>query len=277
MQTTSDATHIAPVRKAPYVQAALPPDYWATEQDAVIYTRRCLICAGVVFVAYGLNVAGALPLAGLVLLGALVLPRWMINLHELLHLYDDQQIHPFIRLMGVSPLPISPISLSYEQTRLLHAGHHAAPATETDPDAYHIRGSWIGTLFNAFIAPEQSSLRWLMRHGLSRQLAVDMLIKLCLLVGLVWLGDRTFLWFWLSLRLVYGLSDFAFFRLVHHRKGDYGTFALSLPSVVVALGEFVFGKTVIQTTIHHDIHHQNPRIAARALASARTHMEATAT
>ena len=264
MQTVSDSAS----------RLSVPADYWATEQEAVLYTRRCLICAGLIFAAYGLIVVGVMSLAGLILVGALVLPRWMINLHELLHLYDAQQVNPFIRLMGVSPLPISPISLSYEQTRLLHAGHHAAPATEADPDAYHIRGSWMGALFNAFIAPEQNSVRWLMQHGLSKQLAVDMLVKLCLLVGLAWLGGFSFLWFWLSLRLVYGLSDFAFFRLVHHRQGDYGTFALSLPPVVINLGELVFGKTVIQTTIHHDIHHQNPRIAAHALANARAHLEA---
>lgn len=249
--------------------ANLPANYSATEQDAIAYTRRCLIGAALLCVTYGLTVAGTLPLACLLIAVGLILPRWMINLHELLHLHDDQQITPYIRLMGVSPLPLSPISLSYGQIKTLHAGHHAAPGTEADPDAYHIRGSWVATLVNAFIAPEQSTCRWLFRHGLTRQLAVDMLIKLLLFIALAGAGGPTFLWFWLSLRLVYGLGDFAFFRMVHHRDGEYGTFALPLPDTVVWFGECLFGKTVVQATIHHDVHHQNPRIAAHALAMAR--------
>lgn len=249
--------------------SSLPAHYRATEQDAIAYTRRCLIGATLVCAAYGLTVAGTLPVAVLLIAVGLILPRWMINFHELLHLHDEQQINPYIRLMGVSPLPLSPISLSYGQIKTLHAGHHAAPGTTEDPDAYHIRGHWAVAFVNAFIAPEQSTCRWLLSHGLTRQLAVDMGIKLLLFISLAWAGGLIFLWFWLSLRLVYGLGDFSFFRMVHHRNGEYGTFDLPLPDVVVWFGERVFGETVVQTTIHHDVHHQNPRIAAHALAMAR--------
>ena len=251
----------------------VPKSYWATDKEAILYTRRCLMGASLLVGAYLLSVIGVLPQFVLFFLSALVLPRWMINLHELLHLYNEQQVNPFIRLMSVSPVPLSPLSLSYSQIKTFHAGHHAAPATEADPDAYHIRGSWISSFLNAFIAPEQSSIRWLIQHGLSRQLVIDMLVKLCIFLGLAWFGGRTFLWLWLSLRLIYGLGDFAFFRSVHYLQGAYGTFAWSLPSAVVLLGEYLFGKTVVQATIHHDIHHQNPRIAAHALASARAYLD----
>lgn len=259
--------------------------YQATEQDALGYTHACVVSAIILISSCGLAAwylregvpllllpAGEVPhpviLGFLFLAVLLALPRWMINFHELLHIHSEHQVHPFIRLMGVSPVPLSIVSLSYGQIRTLHFAHHAAPTTETDPDAYHIRGSWLQTVFSAFSAPEQSTLRWMARYGVSQQLAVDCGIKLLILAALVWLGGTTFLWFWLCLRLVYGCGDIAFFRMVHHHQGNYGTFPLSLPAGLIALGEQIFGKTVIQATIHHDIHHKDPRISVQFLAAA---------
>lgn len=268
--------------------------YQVTEQDALIYTRACIISAVVLTSVYGFaaicprgdsillffsagHFARPIILFVLFLTVLLALPRWMINFHELLHIHDEHQIHPFIRLMGVSPVPLSIVSLSYSQIRKLHFAHHAAPATETDPDAYHIRGSWLQTVFNAFSAPEQSTLRWIARYGVSQQLAIDCGIKLLVFAGLAWLGGTTFLWFWLCLRLVYGCGDIAFFRMVHHHQGDYGTFSLSLPAGLIAVGEQIFGKTVIQATIHHDIHHKDPRISVQFLAVAQAEGRAVST
>lgn len=246
-----------------------PVEYMVTEQDALQYSRSCMIGTGLLLGAYGLAIANLIPPLGLVAIVALVMPRWMINVHELLHIYDETQLNRFICLMGVSPVPLSVISLSYGEIRTLHFAHHAAPTTDTDPDAYHIRGSLGQAVFNAFTAPEQSAIRWITTHGLSPHLTFDLAIKLLFLAGLAWWGGMTFLWFWLSLRLIYGLGDLAFFRMVHHHRGDYGTFPLKLPQPVIALSEWVFGPTVTHTTLNHDIHHQNPYIAARALAAAR--------
>lgn len=244
-----------------------------TEQDALQYSRHCMVGTLLLISGYGATLAGFLsPLAlfGLVLL---VLPRWMISVHELLHVYDEQQLNRFICLMGVSPVPLSVLSLSYGEIRTLHFAHHRAPASDGDPDAYHIRGNWLRVIFNAFTSPEQSTLHWIATQGMTLRLAVDLAIKLAVLGYLAWLGGLSFLWFWLSLRFVYGLGDLAFFRFVHHQNGEYGTFDLPLPQWVIALGELVFGKTVIQATTHHDIHHQNPYIAAHSLALARKHLE----
>jgi hypothetical protein len=60
-----------------------------------------------------------------------------------------------------------------------------------------------------------------------------------------------------------------FFRLVHHQKGKYGTFEIKIPNPLSTWGERIFGETVIQATVNHDVHHQNPGIAARYLAMAR--------
>ena len=257
--------------------------YQATDQDALGYTSACIISAATLILVYGLvaiylkedftlpllSAAHPVVLITLFLAVLLVLPRWMINFHELLHVYDEHQVHPFIRLLGVGPVPLSIISLSYGQIRTLHFAHHAAPTTDTDPDAYHIRGSWGQVFFNAFSSPEQSTLRWIARYGLSRQLAVDCGLKLLILAGLIGVGGTTFLWFWLCLRLVYGCGDLAFFRGVHHQRGNYGTFPLLLPARLVDIGERIFGKTVVQATIHHDIHHLDPRISVQFLGAVR--------
>lgn len=249
-----------------------PKDYGANDQDGRQYTRHCLLGAAVLGVGYGLAIAHLIPLVVLPLVVALVLPRWMINFHELLHLYPENQINPWIRLMGVGPLPLSVISLSYREIRTLHFGHHGAPGTDSDPDAYHIRGHWSVVIFNAFTAPEQSTLRWLIARGITVQLGIDLTLKLLIFIGLMALGGGPFLWLWLSMRLVYGLGDLAFFRMVHYRQGNCGTFGLTLPPPLLTFSEIAVGKTVVHTTINHDIHHRYPHIAARCLMAARSQM-----
>lgn len=249
---------------------SFPAEFTVTELDALGYSRGCMVGTGLLIGGYGAAIAHLIPPWALGVLVVLVLPRWMINVHELLHIYNEQQLNRFICLMGVSPVPLSLISLSYGEIRAQHFAHHAAPTTDQDPDLYHIRGNWLRVIFNAFTSPEQSAIRWIAAQGLTPQLAFDLAVKALVLAGLVWWGGALFWWFWLSLRLVYGLGDLAFFRLVHHHRGDYGNFQLVLPQPFVTLGAIIFGPTVVQTTLNHDIHHQNPYIAARSLAAART-------
>ncbi|NJL45611.1 MAG: hypothetical protein HC922_07520 [Leptolyngbyaceae cyanobacterium SM2_3_12] len=247
----------------------MPAEYAVTEQDALQYSRHCMVGTGLLIGGYGATVAGFISPLALFFLVALVLPRWMINVHELLHIYDEKQLNRFICLMGVSPVPLSVLSLSYGEIRTLHFAHHRAPATEADPDFYHIQGSWPRAIFNAFTAPEQSTWHWIAHHGLTWQLGLDLAIKLGVLGYLAWVGGPVFLWFWLSLRLMYGLGDLAFFRWVHHNQGNYGTFGRPLPQALVQLGTLVFGTTVIQATLNHDLHHHYPYLAARHLSVAR--------
>jgi len=249
---------------------SFPAEYCVTELDALQYSRGCMVGTGIMIGGYALAVWQVLPLWGLPLLVLLVLPRWMINVHELLHIYDEQQLNPFICLMGASPVPLSILSLSYGQIRRQHFAHHAAPTTAADPDGYRIHGHWLQALWNALTSPEQSAGRWIAQHGLSGSLVFDLAVKLGLLVGLAWWDRGAFVVFWLSIRLVYGLGDFAFFRLVHHQRGEAGTFGLTLPPLLMTLSEWVFGQTVTHATLNHDIHHRNPYIAARSLMAARS-------
>ncbi len=240
-----------------------------TEQDALGYVQQCWIASLILLASYAWAVQGGLPIAGLMLVVILVIPRWTISVHELLHIYSPQQLNRVICLLGASPVPLSVLTLGYRQIQTLHFAHHRAAATEADPDAYHIRGASWWVFLNAMTTPEQDAIRWIAAHGLSVSLAIELLIKAILLGTLVWFGGITFLWFWLTLRCVYGVSDFIFFRCVHHQNGEYGSFALSVPPKLIRLGEWVFGKTVVHATLNHDLHHQCPGLAARSLGSAR--------
>lgn len=259
----------------PLAAESFPAEYIVTELDALRYSRQCMVAALVLFAAYGFTLAGMISPWVLALVVVLVLPRWIINVHELLHIYDETQLNRLICLLGVSPVPLSILTLSYPELRQIHFGHHRSPAMVDDPDAYHIRGHWLAVILGALTAPEQRTLRWIAAHGLSPRLGFDLAVKLLLLGGLAWTGGLTFLGFWLTFRLVYALGDLAFFRLVHHQKGEYGSFALTLPQPLQTLIGLIWGQTVTQAVLNHDIHHQNPYIAAHYLALARCDRNST--
>ena len=255
--------------RSPSLRTDYPSEYMVTEQDALGYVQQCWIASLILMVSYVWVVRGGLPIAGLIMVVVLVIPRWTISIHELLHIYSHQQLNRVICLLGGSPVPLSVLTLGYREIQMRHFAHHRAAATEADPDAYHIRGASWWVFLNAMTTPEQDAIRWIAAHGLSLSLAIELLIKSALLGALAWFGGTTFWWFWLTLRFVYGIADFIFFRCVHHQDDEYGSFALSLPPKLIRLSEWVFGETVVRATLNHDLHHQCPGLAARHLHLAR--------
>ncbi|NEQ96885.1 MAG: fatty acid desaturase [Cyanothece sp. SIO2G6] len=245
------------------------PEYMVTEQDALAYVNGCLVAAICLVGGYTAAVMQIIPVWGLCIIVVLTFPRWTINLHELMHVYAADQINPFICAMGISPTPLSLLTLSYRELRSLHLSHHRAPATPDDPDAFHIRGPSWQVFCMAFVVPEWQTIRWFKTHGFSWKLGCDLIVKATVLVGLAWMGGSVFWAFWLSLRLVYGVADFTFFRIVHCQDGEYGTFSLDIPSWLQQVIRLVLGELVLSATIHHDIHHRNPWIAAHHLPAAR--------
>ncbi len=246
-------------------------EYIVTSDDASKYLRECLIVAVILLGAYSLFITDFISSWILFVIIAVTLPRWIINVHELFHIKSNEEINGIIKCLGISPIPLSAFTLSYQEFQHIHLGHHRNPATENDPDAYHIRGNFFLVALNCFTSPEQNFIRWVQLNQFSSQLGINILIKLLFLGILILLGGKKFLWFWLCVRIVYGLGDIVFFRLVHHQQGEYGTFAMKLPSAIETWGEWIFGKTVVQATINHDVHHNNPRIAVHNLAKARTY------
>ena len=260
--------------RLPSLPTDYPTEYMVTELDALGYVQQCWVVSIILLASYAWAIQGGMPITGLILVVILALPRWIISVHELLHIYSPQQLNRVICLLGSSPVPLSALTLGYREIQAVHFAHHRAPTTDTDPDAYHIRGASWWVLLKAMMTPEQDTVRWIMTHGLSVSLAIELMIKSGLLAALAWFGGTTFLWFWLTLRAVYGFADFIFFRCVHHQNGDYGSFALSLSPGLIRLGEWAFGKTVVHATLNHDLHHQCPGLAAHSLSLARQRQSA---
>lgn len=246
-----------------------PAEYMVTEVDAINYVQQCWQVFIILIASYVAALQGVMPIAGLVMVVVLALPRWIISVHELVHIYDPQQLNRLICILGACPIPLSLLTLGYRESQVLHFAHHQAPATDADPTNYQIRGATWWVFLNAMTTPEQDTIRWIVTYGISLSLVIDLMIKAAILGALTWFGGTTFLWFWLTLRLVYGISNFIFFRCVHHQRGNYGSFALSMPSKLIRLGEWMFGETVVHATLNHDLHHEYPGLAARSLSLVR--------
>ncbi|MDJ0707909.1 MAG: hypothetical protein QNJ46_31935 [Leptolyngbyaceae cyanobacterium MO_188.B28] len=127
----------------------------------------------------------------------------------------------------------------------------------------------MGIILRAFLSPEISAIHWVRTHGVSRSLLWDWLGKWAILIMLGLAFGYRFLFFWLFLRLIYGLGDLVFFRIVHHRQGEYGTFSIPLAPWLTTLAGTIAGSTVVQATIHHDVHQNYASVAVEHLATVR--------
>jgi fatty acid desaturase len=227
------------------------------------------VSLGVVAFLYAMLAAVAAGLAPgwvLALAVALLVPRWMIAVHELFHLRSEREVDPLTRLQL---LLFTPLALGYREMLANHRSHHRATGTLQDAEHYQLTGPpWQGFL-NALSAPEQMWFRWVGEHGIDSELARGTALRAALFAVLV-VGTRgALLWYWLPARIVFGLSYFVFFYCLHRRGEAFGSYALPLREGVSRALKIVYGTDVVEATVHHDVHHAQPRIAARDLGAAR--------
>lgn len=246
--------------------AARFAEWFATDGDATRYTVTATICN---LLAYGhllLAAFGPVPAWTLALTIPVLVPRWMIAVHELFHLRTDREVDRFTRLL---PFVFSPLSVGYREQLVNHRSHHRHMATRDDAEYYQLRGSPLTGLVNAFTAPEQLWWRWVAENGIDRQLVLGTVLRLAVFMGLILVGGYTFLWYWIPARVAFGGSYFIFFYALHRRGDAYGVYPLPLPGLASRLSAAIWGGDVVLATQHHDVHHAQPRIAARYLATAR--------
>ena len=217
------------------------------------------ICYALLYGQFALALAGVLPLWSMVLTAPVWVVRWMLATHELLHLRSEYQLDPFLRLQ---PLLLTPFSLGYKEFLSYHRGHHRHMATPEDPEYYQLRGSKLCGLLNAMSAPEQSFLRWVVREKIDTELWLGATLRCILFGALIWASGWHFLWYWIPVRIAFGLSYFAFFYTLHRRGAEYGVYPLVLPSWGARLFGVLFGREALLATCHHDAHHRQPRVSA---------------
>lgn len=219
-----------------------------------------------VYIHFGICLAGFLPLWTFCVGAPMYVSRWMIGLHETLHIVRWEDTPLLIRL---HLLIVTPISLGFKEIRDIHMRHHAYTLTEEDPDLYHIRASFVGGFVKATLSPEISAYHWIRDKGIDRQLGIGMAIRFTLFVLFVGSLGWTSLWYFIPVRLAYGACMFSISHFLHHKEGVYGTFTPRFGKFLDAVITVYFGPAALQTLCYHDIHHDHPRIAAFKLPEAR--------
>lgn len=238
---------------------------FAPDSDAVRLTRVSHACVGAVYANLLLAAAGVLPGWTLVITVPLLVPRWMIAVHELFHLRSDREVDLLTRLQL---LLYTPLSLGYREMLANHRSHHRFMGTPQDAEFYQLRGSPLAGFANAFTAPEQMWFRWVREHGLDAVLVRDTLLRGALFVALAAVSGPVFLWYLVPARLAFAISYFVFFYCLHRRGDAMGVYELVVPAPLARALTLVYGTDVVEATLHHDVHHAQPRIAARDLAAA---------
>jgi len=241
-------------------------ELFASDDDARRLTAATLLCNALAYAQLFCAAWGLVPGWTLALTLPILIPRWMIAVHELFHLRSEREVDPITRLL---PFLFTFLSIGYRESLANHRGHHRHMATPADPEYYQLRGGKVVGFANAMTAPEQMWVRWVAQHGLDRELARDTAIRLALFIGLIWISGPIFLWYWIPARFAFGLSYFAFFYWLHREREAFGVYPLALPLWLARLGTLVWGPDVIEATLHHDLHHAQPRIAAKHLAPSR--------
>ena len=240
---------------------------FATDDDARRLKRAGLLYNAAAYAHLFAAVAGLLPAWSLLLTIPVLVPRWMIAVHELFHLRSRHEVNTVTRLL---PFLFTFLSVGYRELLVNHRRHHRHMATPQDAEYFQLRGSRLTGLLNAFSAPEQIWFRWVTEHGIDGELARATFLRLALFLALIGSTGTVFLWYWVPARLVFGLSYFIFFYCLHRRGEHYGVYPLLLPRALQRAATLVWGRDVVEATLHHDIHHAQPRIAAACLAAART-------
>lgn len=237
-------------------------EYYANEKDAVEYRVKIIFFTLAIFACFAAFATDVINVVWMAVLTTVMVTRWMIAFHELMHLKKPDDLDLFTRLL---PMPFAPFNLGYREYQNIHMGHHRYTATHNDPDAFHILGGFVSAFIGALTQHEQAVYRYIRANGLSRELAVMMLLRIALFLGLMLAAPQAFLVWWLVLRLSYTLNDFVFFHLVHFRTGEAGTFPLPLPAYIVYPALLIYGPDVVYATMFHNIHHLHTRITPRNL------------
>jgi fatty acid desaturase len=239
--------------------------FYTTAADGARYQRTVLILTALAFGQLALATFQLIPFWVMALTMPVIVPRWMLAVHELFHVRKSEQVNFIVQLL---PMVFTPFPLGYKQYQEIHAGHHRFMCSRDDPEFFQLRGGYLTGLLNAISVPEQSSMRWVLKQGIDKHLAVTLLLNSVLFGTCVYLLGWSFLWYWIPTRISYGLSSFAFFYALHRRGSSYGVFSVRLPDFVNRVYMALIGSEALQATSHHDLHHHNPRIAAYALDEA---------
>lgn len=233
-----------------------------TAPDAKRFERSAGVLLTLLYLHVALTLIGWAPAWSLAISTPILVVRWMFAVHELFHLKSEREVGPLTRLM---PLLLTPLSIGYREHLEMHRGHHRHMATPADPEYFQLRGNKFVGFVNALTAPEQAFVRWVAAHGLDRELVAGTLVRLVLFAALAWASGPLFLWYWVPVRLSHATSFFSFFYLLHRRGAEFGVYRTVFPRWAASIYSVLFGRETLLGICYHDLHHQQPRVAATRL------------
>ncbi len=207
-----------------------------------------LVCTFAVYAVGGLCYAGILPWFALSCVLALLFSRWAFSIHSRTHFKGH---YPLIE--ELMPLVMSPLSVGLNEQRQVHQRHHAALGSPNDPD-------WLFYSANPFTAvllccfhPEITFCRefkWLSPRALSGAVFRLVLFTVLLLVA----GNNFLLWYLCPLRILFGIAQFIFTWMLHHRH-DKRTIDLHLSPCFMPIIGTVGLKELRAHAAHHRVCH----------------------
>lgn len=233
--------------------------YFNGDSDARRLTLTPILCLSLLYGHFTAGVLGWVPLWTFCLSAPILVVRWMLATHELMHIRSAGEVDWVTRLM---PLLLTPLSLGYREQLEMHRGHHRYMATPQDPEYYQLHGNKLQGLAGALTAPEQAFFRWLGREGMDAELVLGATVRAALFALLAYAAGTAFWWYWIPVRLAFGASYFAFFYALHRRGKEHGVYRVMLPVWFAKLFALLFGREALLATTFHDIHHAQPRISA---------------
>ena len=239
--------------------------FYVTPADGVRLQRTILILTGLMYGHFALAAGQFLPFWTLLLTIPILMTRWMLAVHEIFHVCKPPQLDLVTRLL---PMAFTPLALGFREFQNIHFRHHQYMCTPDDAEWFQIRGGYLSGFLNAVTSPDQALFRWVACRGIDRQLVGTLILQSTVFFGLIYLTGWNFLWYWIPARISYGVGSFVFFYMLHRRGKNFGVYALQLPAGLARIYALLFGNEALQVTCHHDLHHENPRIAGHALESA---------
>ena len=176
----------------------------------------------------------------------LIFSRWAFDIHTRTHSPKD---YPFLEELML--LIMGPFTVGLNEQRILHMSHHGKKTfwTEADCDYLYYSAHPLVALVLCFFHPEISFLRMYLTH-MGFAAIGRAFIRLVIFTVLVFLLGNNYLWYLLPLRLVFGVSQFVFTWVLHHRPEQH---TINLP--ISNCWILPLGKVAVRELNTHIMHH----------------------
>jgi len=228
----------------------LSPGHSLRENANIIIRSAAMY--GVMVLAY----LGWVPTWGIVVANLMLYFSVYVSVHEIGHNFPVGRLSLVSRFIPVA----TPLWGGVRVFQETHRRHHLYFCTDQDPWLPFYAGSPLRALFFNLIEPEVNAFNFVKKHGVDRELVLNVLYNVVFLAGGLYVFGKTYLVYALSMRLIHGVAVF-FFNFTLHRdrmsaEAAYSVYTRErLVKPVLPLARLIWGKAVVLGYMYHDRHH----------------------